>query len=153
MMKEKVVEILIQLMTAMQDQRGMQEIDLSPLKDRGYTPSEINAAFAWLSEHVQGTGPDGVPSPRALRGSRRVLHEAERSAFSTEAQGYLIQLAELGLLDDRDMEAVIERAMGSGYENLPLQDVREIAAGVLINREGSFPAKHHSMLTNEDTIH
>lgn len=152
-MKEKVVEILIQLMTAMQEQRGLQELDLSTLGERGYTSSEINAAFAWLSEHVQATGPDGAPVPRSLRGSRRVLHEAERSAFSTEAQGYLIQLAELGLLDDRDMESVIERVMGSGYDNLPLQDVREIAAGVLINREGSFSAKHHSMLTNEDTIH
>jgi uncharacterized protein Smg (DUF494 family) len=152
-MKEKVVEILIHLMTAMQEQRGVPELDLSSLGERGYTSSEINAAFAWLSEHVQGSGPDGALAPRSLRGSRRVLHEAERSAFSTEAQGYLIQLSELGLLDDRDMEAVIERAMGSGYENLPLNEVREIAAGVLINREGPFSAKNHSMLTNEDTIH
>ena len=82
-----------------------------------------------------------------------MLHEAERVAFSIEAQGYLIQMVELGLLDDKDMEAVIDRAMVSGYERLSLAEVREIAAGVLFAREGSLPGTNHSLLTNEDTIH
>ena len=73
--------------------------------------------------------------------------------FSHEAQGYLIQLAELGLLDDRDMETVIERAMISGYE-------RAVGAGGPGDRGRCpvFPERPagpsgHSMLNNEDTIH
>jgi uncharacterized protein Smg (DUF494 family) len=73
--------------------------------------------------------------------------------FSMEAQGYLIQLAELGLLDDRDLEAVIDRSMSSGYAGLTVQEVREVVAAVLFARERPSGSSGHSMLNNEDTIH
>jgi uncharacterized protein Smg (DUF494 family) len=73
--------------------------------------------------------------------------------FGTAAQGYLIQLAELGLLDERDMEAVIDRAMMSGYERLSVNEVRDMVSAVLFSREGGLRGSNHSPLTSEDTIH
>jgi uncharacterized protein Smg (DUF494 family) len=73
--------------------------------------------------------------------------------FGTAAQGYLIQLAELGLLDEKDLEAVIDRAMISGYERLSVNEVRDMVTAVLLSREGGLRGSHHSPLTSEDTIH
>jgi uncharacterized protein Smg (DUF494 family) len=70
-----------------------------------------------------------------------------------ESQGYLILLAELGLLDDHDLEAVIDRAMVSGYEGLTVQEVRELVAAVLSSRPHPPGGQGHSMLNNEDSIH
>lgn len=152
-MKERVVEILVFLMTELRDDKQLHDIDLAPLRDRGYTTSEISAAFSWLYETMGAGGAEATSHARAARGSRRIFHEVERSVLSREAQGYLIQLAELGLLDDRDIETVIERAIGTGYAGLSVLEVKEIVAAVLSSRERPGGAGGHSMLNNEDTIH
>jgi uncharacterized protein Smg (DUF494 family) len=152
-MKEKVVEILIYIMSEIQDNKRLSEIDVTDLRSKGYTQSEISAAFTWIYDNFhppldasRGFGPPSV-------GSRRVLHEAEKLVLSTESQGYLIQLAELGLLDDRDMETVIERAMVAGYEKLSVNEVKEIVASVLFAKESGGDGPNRSMLNNGDTIH
>jgi uncharacterized protein Smg (DUF494 family) len=152
-MKEKVVELLIFIMSEIQDNKQISEIDLADLKTRGYTTSEISAAFSWIYENVELNqkrvrGPD-LPSP----GSRRVLHEAEKAALSTESQGYLIQLRELGLLDDKDFETAIERAMMAGYERLSVSELREIVAAILFSHGGEDAPGGRSMLNNGDTVH
>lgn len=152
-MKERVVEILVFLMTELREDKQLHDIDLAPLRDRGYTTSEISAAFSWLYENMGSGDVESVSHARAARGSRRILHEVERTVLSLEAQGYLIQLAELDLLDDRDIETVIERAIGTGYAGLSVQEVKEIVAAVLSSRERPGGSGGHSMLNNEDTIH
>ena len=148
-MKEKVVELLIILMSEIRADKQLAEIDMSDLQDRGFSPSEISQALSWLHDHLpQGTGSTAI-APRG-EGSRRVLHDAEKGVIPTEGQGYLIQLVELGLLGDRDLETVIERAMLSGYERLTLEEIREIVAGVLSARE---QGPNRMYLNNEDTIH
>jgi len=113
-MKEKVVEILVYIMSEIQENKRLQEIDIGELKNKGYTQSEISAAFTWLYDNVQIGEVQFARPAQAARNSRRVFHEAEKQVLSTESQGYLIQLRELGLLDDRDLESVIERAMMAG---------------------------------------
>ncbi len=152
-MKNRVVEILVFLMAEMREDKQLHEIDIAPLRDRGYTTSEISAAFSWLYDNLGSGHAEAQSQSRAAEGSRRILHEAERMLFSIDAQGYLIQLAELGLLDERDTEAVIERALGSGYAGLSLLEVRELVALVLSSRDRPAGGGGYSMLNNEDTIH
>ena len=152
-MKDRVVEILVFLMSEIQDNTPLHEVDLSQLRDRGYTTSEISAAFSWLYENMPADGAESVRPGRAADGSRRMLHDAEKAVLSTGAQGYLIQLGELGILDDRDIETLIERAMTSGYTGLTVQELRELAAAVLFSRDRRAGGTGHSILNNEDTIH
>ncbi|HUI09442.1 MAG TPA: DUF494 family protein [Bacteroidota bacterium] len=152
-MKEKVVELLIYIMSEIQDNKRISDIDLLDLKTRGYTQSEISAAFSWIYENSDLSGQRPSPAGRPAPGSRRVLHDAEKAALSTESQGYLIQLRELGLLDDGSFETVIERAMMAGYEKLSLTDLREIVASVLFARGGDDAAGNRFMLNSGDTIH
>lgn len=152
-MKEKVVEILIYIMSEIQGDKRLSEIDLTDLKSRGYTQSEISAAFSWLYENMQGSQSNAPLNGRAFLGSRRVLHEVEKLALSTESQGYLIQLCELGVLNDRDLETVIERAMMAGYEKLPVSELRQIIAAVLFTKEAGDDGANRSMLNSGDSIH
>lgn len=150
-MKDRVVEILVFLMSEMQENKPLHEVDLSQLRDRGYTTSEISAAFSWLYENSRTERIESIRSGRAGAGSRRMLHDAEKAVLSIAAQGYIIQLNELGLVDDREVEIILERAMSSGYAGLTVQEVRDIVATVLFS--GDRPAGGHSILNNEDTIH
>jgi uncharacterized protein Smg (DUF494 family) len=152
-MKEKVIEILVYIMAEVQQNKRLSDIDLGDLKSQGYTQSEISAAFSWLYDTMRIA--DGVltRATKPVLGSRRVLNEAEKLVLSTESQGYLIQLRELGLLDDQDMESVIERAMVTAYEKLPVDEIREIVASVLFSKIGRGAGTNHSMLNSRDTIH
>jgi uncharacterized protein Smg (DUF494 family) len=152
-MKDRVVEILVFLMSEIQDNKPLQEIDVSQLRDQGYTTSEISAAFSWLYENSYQDRLESIRSGKAGSGSRRIFHDVEKTVLSTNAQGYLIQLNELGLIDDRQTEMILERAMSSGYTGLTLQEVRDIVATVLSSGERSAGTGGHSMLNNEDTIH
>jgi uncharacterized protein Smg (DUF494 family) len=152
-MKDRVVEILIYIMSEIQDHKRLHEIDLSDLKEKGYTQTEISAAFSWLYDNV-GAGESTLSrAATPLSGSRRVFHEAEKETLSTEAQGYLIQLRELGLLDDRDLEQVIERAMLAGYQKLSRDEIHDMVSAVLFGREGGGGSPSRSMLNLGDSIH
>jgi Smg protein len=152
-MKEKVVEILIYIMSEIHENKMLSEIDISDLQTRGYTQSEISAAFSWLYDNLFLKEGGSTLRARSTKGSWRVLHEAEKFIVSTECQGYLIQLRELGLLDDFDLENVIERAMISGTERLSLADIQGIVASVLLAKSGGNDGPIRPMLDSGDTVH
>jgi uncharacterized protein Smg (DUF494 family) len=151
-MKERVVEILMYLMAEMEANKRLSEIDLEDLASRGYTQSEISAAFSWLYDNMPIHDGKVVLQAKASRSSRRHLHAAEKMALTTDAQGYLMQLFELGLLDTEDFEAVIERAMLSGFEKLSVPEVQEIAAAVIFAKPRKDQGRY-SLFSNNETIH
>ena len=150
-MKERIVEILIYIMSELRGSTAMGEIDLRDLRNKGYTQSEINAALSWLSDTMQ-TGENGASKiSRPSAGSKRILHETERNVITTEGYGYLIQLRELGLLDDAGLETIIERAMMSGYESVTLNELQELVASVLFAPSPGGRGGR-SMLDSRDTV-
>jgi len=152
-MKERIVEILIYLMSEMQENKTLNDIDLSDLKSRGYTQSEISAAYSWIFENMESAPHGTMRSGRPSGSSRRVLHDAEKLVLSTESQGYLIQLRELGLLDDGDLETAIERAMVAGYDKLTIGEIRQIIAAILFSKGKGSWGVDPMMLDDGDTIH
>jgi uncharacterized protein Smg (DUF494 family) len=151
-MKEKVVELLVYIMSEIQENKRISDIDMKDLQNKGYTQSEISAAISWIYDNVELARHDPRGPLIAREGSRRVFHDAEKAVISTEAQGFLLQLKELGLLDARDLELVIERAMMSGYEKLTMPEVQEMVAAVL-SAKGGGAAGTGMMLNSGDTIH
>lgn len=148
-MKEKVVEILVLIMSEIQGNKRITDIDMQALQNKGYTPSEINAAISWIYDNMQLNDREHRIPSEARTGSRRVFHSAEKSVIPTEAQGYLLQLQELGLIDDRDLEMVIDRAMMSGYEKISIEELQEIVASVISAKGGG----KGFMLNMGDSIH
>ncbi len=150
-MKERIVEILSHIMSEIQAHKGFADIDVGDLRNQGYSQLEISAALNWLYDNLQLHEADTIHEGRPAEGSRRVLHEVEKQMLSVEAQGYLIQLRELALVDDRDLEMILERAVMSGYEKLSPAELQEIVAAVLLSKKGN--ALETKGLYNRDTIH
>jgi len=152
-MKEKVVEILIYLMSAIHDNKRLADVDVEDLRMQGYTQTEISAAFSWLYDNMPG-GQSGAPPPsRPAPGSRRQFHDAEKAVLSADGQGYLIQLSELRLLGPHELESVIERVMMAGYDQVTVAELKEIVAAVLFSRDPGSDRSGRTMLNSGDTIH
>jgi len=150
-MNERVVEILIYIMKEMREaDDGLGELDVlsAELQQKGYTDSEIKSALAWLLDRMGETDSNELVrnSGTLLPGSFRVLHEVERMIISPEAFGYLLQLCELGLIDDMDMERMLERALMLGSSRVKLDDMKTLVASSLFHLEAPFdgPNNHVS---------
>ncbi len=138
-MNERVVEILVYLMSQIRENSGaIERIDgmSKELLNQGYTENEINAAFSWLFEKIQMDQEKVFgESQSSIQSAFRVLHEAEKIVIRPEAHGYLIQLKELGIISQSDMEQAIERAMMLGVNDVSAEDIKSIVVALLFSSD------------------
>jgi uncharacterized protein Smg (DUF494 family) len=73
--------------------------------------------------------------------------------IAPEAQGYLIQLRELGIISDGMLEAVIDRAMMSGYTKIGLEETRAIVASLVFEKGDQKRIGNRMISPSSDTIH
>ncbi len=167
--RERIMEILVFLLAEMRGNKTISEIDLKPLSQRGFSETEISTAFSWLFDKIAlNTVSEESPlifsapfgRPRDLDPTRgfnsdssvRIYHDVERSVIGAEAQGYLLQVHELGLLSDSDVEFIIDRIMMAGVPSVTLEDVKELVASTAFDFEDSFHAHSRLMLNASDRI-
>jgi len=152
-MQEKIVEIIVFLINEMRQDKRLGEIDLRQLADRGYTENEISTAFSWMFDKIN-MGESILNGDRTgMHHSHRILHETERAVFTPDAHGYLIQLRELGLLDDMDLETAIDRIMMAGFGKVGISEINTIVASIMCDYDDSERIGSRLMLNSNDTIH
>lgn len=149
-MNERIIEIILYLITRLQQNSEIQQVDFSRLADDGYSEAEIGAAFSWIA------GQNSLEMPVAGMGSKasfRVLHEMERRLFKADAWGYLIQLSGIKLLSPQQLEAVIEHARMIAFEPLAIEDVKQVVANLLMESGDPNTMGAQAMLRAGDTVH
>lgn len=155
-MNERVVEILVYIMNEIRGKKPVAtklEVLSRDLLQRGYTENEISSAFTWLfdrykadfEELIRNSGP-------TLNNSFRILHDLERMVISPAAHGYLLQLRELGILDDTEIEQIIERAMMVGSPRIEESEIKSLVASTLFNPQG-FPEGSFFLFDDSKIIH
>jgi uncharacterized protein Smg (DUF494 family) len=152
-MQERIVEIIVYIIHQIRNDKRIGEIDLHVLSDRGYTQNEISMAFSWLFEKINFGENLLATRGKSSRHSIRVLHDAERSVISPEAYGYLIQLHELGLLDDLQVELAIDRIMMAGFGRVGIPEMKSVITPLIIDFDDSNSIGSRLMLNSKDTIH
>jgi len=150
-MQEKIVELIVFLMREIRQTHDLSKVDVSRLKDNGYSQSEISTALSWIYDKMNMREPLKNVKGKRPR-SYRIFHEAERQILTKEARGFLVEMYELGLIDHNDMEIIIERSLMSGSNVIDRDEIKSVAAGVLF--EYNSPGKPGSriMLNSSDTI-
>ncbi len=140
-MQERIIEIIVYLMGEFQHQHSEENyVDLSEeLRSRGYTENEINIAFSWIFNHLQKEQAPQKAEFQYSGKSIRVLHELEKLVVSPDAYGYLLQLWQLGILDESGIESAIEKSLSLGTTNITLDDIKSITASMVLGADpGNF---------------
>jgi uncharacterized protein Smg (DUF494 family) len=132
MVQEKVIEIIVYLLAELKNNKQLGDIDLQSLSNMGYTQSEINSAFSWIYSKIH-TGEKVFRDEKRTGKSHRFLHDLEKNMIEPDAFGYLVELKELGLLNELDVEMILEKIMLSGYTRVSLKDIKNITAGYLLD--------------------
>ena len=154
-MTGRIIEIIVYLMRQIKEkEQGLSQLDklTGDLKSEGYTDQEINTAFYWLLEKLRLQLSKLVSSQKGIpKKSSRILHNTENILFSRTGYGYLIQLYQLGLIDDEQREQIIQRAMMSGLEEIGELEVKVLAANLLLSSEEGQVDPGRLLLLDEST--
>ncbi len=155
-MNERVVEILVYIMSEIRgnnDSSKHLELLSKDLIKKGYTESEISSAFSWLLNRLRFETEEVIQNEGSiLKNSFRVLHEIENSIIKTEAHGYIIQLKELGIINELDVEQILEKAIMLGTAMVDVEDIKSIVASMLYVPEG-YSLGAYLMLEEKAEIH
>jgi uncharacterized protein Smg (DUF494 family) len=150
-MQEKIIELIVVLMREIRETKDLSKVDVSKLTESGYSQTEISTALSWIYDKMNLREPLKRVKGASAR-SYRIFHEAERQIMTKEARGFLVEMYELGLIDQFDMENIIERSLMSGSNEVDRDEVKSIVASVFF--EYNSPGKPGSriMLNSSDTI-
>lgn len=151
MLYEKIIEIIVYLLNELRNNKQLGEVDLENLTKLGYSANEINTAFSWVYSKIHA-GESIFKSEIKGHKSFRILHELEKNVISPEAYGYLIQLHELGLINDSDIEVIIERVMLSSYSKVDAPDMKAYVAAFLLGVDDMTNNNRRIMINTDNTI-
>lgn len=135
MISSNIVDLIVQL--ARKVVLGEKLVDIKSDHFNQYKPAEISAAYSWIENRYQ-TGSNATRTVKPE--SHRVLHYAEKILITSEAYGYLIELSELGVLDQAGMEAIIEKIMFNSTDRISLDKLKSMV------QEQLFDASYYSLI-------
>lgn len=150
-MQDKVIEIIVYILSEIKEIKQLNEIDVNSLSDKGYSDSEINTAFAWIFSKLD-EGELIFKDENESTKSHRMFNLAENKIFTVDSQGYLLLLRELGLLNDLDIDLVIERVLLSGFQKINIIELKKFIASFLLNSDSKSDILSRMILQNNDTI-
>lgn len=135
-MRDRILEIVVFLIDYMQEHREqVSDIDdiSSILETMGYQDDEISAAYSWLMDRINPEAEEYFASFPLRHSSTRVLTASERALLSTEAQGFLFKLVNLGLIDDEQFEIVLDRLSVMSAASVTEEEIKTVASAVLFH--------------------
>ena len=115
------------------------------LEDAGFADADIDRALWWLDGLVELCD-DAENGALTHAPGFRVTSPHEQSYFSVDCQGYLMQLDQLGILDDYSREMVIDRTLALTDGPISLDSLKWVAQMVLFNlpgREQAYDSIQH----------
>lgn len=152
MLYEKIIEIIVYLLSELKNNKELAEIDIDKLSNLGYTQNEINTAFSWVYSKIYSGEKIFVDETGETK-SQRFLHDVEQDVVSPEAYGYLIQLKQLGMINNMDIDLIIDKIMVSSHNNVELPEMKLIIASYLLDIEDMQNTNSRIMINSNDTIH
>lgn len=151
-MYERIVEIIVFVVSELKQNKPINEIDVSELEKKGYTSTEISTAFSWIADRLELAEKFVKPEAYINKESFRVLHDGEKDLFTTEALGEMLQLYSLGLLSNEHIELLIEHTLSYGYNQIDSYHLKMFVANIMFNSQTSNFPGNRIMLSGDEKI-
>jgi len=134
-LRERVLAIVsIIAQYVMEDRDFLTENDIvEQLLEDGFDAEEIDAAFSWMETISLQSGANPARS-RLSMPTQRILTRDEELLLSQDAQGFLVRLRALGIIDDDLHEEILERALRGEEDEISLREIKAVTALTLFTR-------------------
>lgn len=150
-MQEKIIEIIVHILSEIKGVKHINELNLTDLKVEGYTEAEINSAFAWLYSKIDAGESLFIEKNKSNK-SHRFFHKSEKNILTLEAMGYLMQLKELSIISDLDEELILDKIFFLGYQRADVSEIKLITASLIFHLEDRSDVLGRLILQNNETV-
>lgn len=137
-MGQSVLDVLIYLFEHYMDEETELSLDreslTSELKSAGFDDRQVDQAFEWLQGLATQSSDDTAVRPDST--AIRVYTSQEAGRLGLESRGFLIFLEQIGVLDGRTRELVIDRVMALDSDDLDVEQLKWVVLMVLFNQPG-----------------
>jgi Smg protein len=113
----------------------------------GFDPEQVSAAFDWLEGLNPGRQDFPYREPE-LR-SFRIFSQDEVNRLNRDSRGFLLFLEQVGIMDARNRELVIDRVMALDSEEIDLDQLKWIVLMVLFNQTDGASAWLEGLVMDE----
>jgi uncharacterized protein Smg (DUF494 family) len=151
-MYERIIEIMVILLTEMSDHRELSDIDFEKLNSLGFSNEEITTAFSWLIEKIDELKLNVRKKSVKTDSGFRILNKVEKNLFSKDAWGEIISLQTLGLLTNEHLEGLIDWAVFVGIEEVNKAHLFNYLAFNLFNLHSQQTNGSRYLLFGNDTV-
>ena len=151
-MYERIVEIIVYVISELKQNKQISEIDLDELRKRGYSKSEISTAFSWIADRLDLASSSLSNDEFVDNNSFRVLHEAEMELFTKEAWGEMLQFHAIGLINNEHIEILIENSILSGLQQIDSSQIKSFIAQVIFSSQKDIYPGNRLMLSGDEKI-
>lgn len=127
-----IVSIITQYILEQNEQMVGENEIVQELMNIGFEVDEIDEAFSWMEHQTLHPTEPATPSLGVL--SQRIFTARERMVLTRAAQGFLIRLRSMGIVDTELEEDIIERAMQAADDEVDLKEIKHIAILALFAR-------------------
>ena len=126
-MQKKVWEIISMLIQYLieEGEIGSEKMWKMSLNLQGYLSEDIDTAIAWLRSVM--IDKDAI----VMNNSVRVFAPFEKTRLSKEAQDFLLRLKEMGFIDSKLQEEIIERALILDVPQIRKEEIKIVSAILL----------------------
>jgi uncharacterized protein Smg (DUF494 family) len=124
--ENKAIDIIIYLAQYVKDDQskvGNLIEALKDLRELGFSEVEIKRAYLWFLSRL----------PKFLRANKEKcnlcswLKGFKDENFTPESYGFLYQMEELGVLDGKEIELLIQKSLALGKQKIEIQTVKNLA--------------------------
>ncbi len=148
MFLDRILDIIVFVLSEMKNNIKLMDVDTSKLAKKGFSKTEINTAFNWICSNID-TGYRLFTSHTEDSKSFRKLHPVESRLIGSESYGFLIQMKELGMINNMEMENIIDRIISSTTERVDLTEMKFIISTFIFD-QNNFNRIATNSLTNPD---
>lgn len=151
MLYERIIDLIVILLKELVSSAKIGEKEIEMVSKLGYSQEEISTAFKWIYMKLDNGEKVYSNLDRKLL-SHRVLNTAEERIISPGAFGLLMQLRELGIVNDGDIENVIEKIMRTANSSISTDEMKLFVASYLTDFDETENNFKRTMLNLNDTI-
>lgn len=149
-MTTKIVEVIAQILDGLKRDISLEEVNLLLSKNKDFDKQTVSAAFSLVYDKILAKKLSKKKNPNP--GNRRLLSDEEKDFLGMENYNHLMHLQNIGLIDARDIEIILEQLLLFPEDTITREDINWMILVALVDFNSKILPGSRVILYPSDTI-
>ncbi len=151
-MTSKIVEALAKILEGLNNNYTLEEVNKTLLKDKRFDQQTVSVAFSLVFDKVLVKKASLKRGKKNVRKNLRIFTDEEKELLGTDNYNYLLHLMNVGLIDSKDVELILEQVMMFPENQITKNEINWIILLSLVDFDYEILPGSRVLLYSSDTI-